>query len=72
MENTNLKVMMPKVAIVEQLNWKLYDAGDYKQYDGLTELFVKLVEADRELLKDTNIKRWYRLSVEANHTGGNV
>ena len=51
MENTNLKVMMPKVAIVEQLNWKLYDAGDYKQYDGLTELFVKLVEADRELLK---------------------
>lgn len=57
---------------LEQLNWKLYDAGDYKQYDGLTELFVKLVEADRELLKDTYIKRWYRLSVEANNTGGNV
>lgn len=32
-------------------------------YDGLTELFVKLVEADNELLKDSYIKRWYRLSV---------
>lgn len=57
---------------LEQLNWKLYDAGDYKQYDGLTELFVKLVEADSELLKDTYIKRWYRLSVEANNIGGNA
>lgn len=48
---------------LEQLNWKLYDAGDYCEYDGLTGLFIKLVEADKELLKDTYIKRWYRLSV---------
>lgn len=52
---------------LEQLNWKLYDAGDYKKYDGLTELFVKLVEADGELLKDAYIKRWYRLAVEINN-----
>ncbi len=49
---------------LEQLEWKLYDAGDYSQYDGLTELFIKLVRADEELLKDTYIKRWYKLSVD--------
>ena len=48
---------------LEQLNWKLYNAGDYSKYDGLTELFIKLVESDNELLKDSHIKRWYRLSV---------
>lgn len=48
---------------LEQLNWKLYDAGDYDKYDGLTGLFTKLVEADKKLLSDSYIKRWYRLSV---------
>lgn len=47
---------------LKQLNWKLYEAGDYGSYDGLTKLFVKLVEVDNELLKDAYIKRWYRLS----------
>lgn len=47
---------------LEQLNWKLYAAGRYEEYDGLTTLFIKLVEADQELLKDAYIKRWYRLS----------
>ena len=48
---------------LEQLNWKLYDAGDFDKYDGLTGLFIKLVETDNELLNDSYIKRWYRLSV---------
>lgn len=48
---------------LEQLNWKLYDAGDFDKYDGLTGLFIKLVEADMKLLSDSYIKRWYRLSV---------
>ena len=47
---------------LEQLNWNLYDAGEFGDYDGLTALFIKLVESDKELLKDTYIKRWYRLS----------
>lgn len=47
---------------LEQLNWKLYDPGDFHAYDGLTGLFVQLVEADNQLLSDTYIKRWYRLS----------
>ncbi|MCL3783235.1 MAG: hypothetical protein ACLR0V_01565 [Roseburia hominis] len=41
----------------------LYDAGDFHKYDGLTGLFVKLVNADNELLKDAYMKKWYRLSV---------
>ena len=48
---------------LEQLNWKLYDAGDFDKYDGLTGLFIKLVKADMKLLSDSYIKRWYRLSV---------
>lgn len=48
---------------IEQLNWKLYESGDYNKYDGLTELFVRLVEADKELLNDAYIKRWYRLAI---------
>lgn len=49
---------------LEQLGWKLYDAGDYKEWDGLTDLFVKLVEADKQLLEDSYIKTWYKSSAE--------
>lgn len=48
---------------LEQLNWKLHDPGDFNTYDGMTGLFVQLVEADNQLLSDAYIKRWYRLSV---------
>lgn len=47
---------------MEQLNWKLYDAGNYNEYDGLTALLVKLVDADEKLLSDAYIKRWYKLA----------
>lgn len=48
---------------LEQLNWKLYDAGNYEEWDGLTALFVQLVNQNEELLKDAYIKRWYRLAI---------
>jgi hypothetical protein len=48
---------------LEQLQWTLYPAGDYAEWDGLTGLFIKLVEQDKELLKDAYIKRWYALSI---------
>ena len=35
----------------------LCDAGDFHKYDGLTGLFVKLVNADNELLKDAYMKK---------------
>ena len=38
--------------ILEQLNWTLCDPGDFKEYDGLTSLFIKLVKKDKELFKE--------------------
>ena len=48
---------------LEQLNWKMHDAGNMKEYDGFSTAFVQLVEADENLLKDEYIKRWYKLSL---------
>lgn len=47
---------------LEQLNWQLHEAGKFEDWDGLTALFVKLVEEDSSLLEDAHIKKWYRLS----------
>ena len=47
---------------LEQLNWKLYPAGSMDEWDGLTSLFVSIVENDDNLLKDSYIKKWYKLS----------
>lgn len=41
---------------LKQLNWQLYEAGKFEDWDGLTALFIKLVEADFSLLEDTYIK----------------
>jgi hypothetical protein len=45
-----------------QLQWRLYDPGNYEEWDGLTELFIELVEKNVELLKDSYIERWYKIS----------
>lgn len=47
---------------LEQLHWKLYDRGNINEWDGLTKLFLSLVEKDKNLLKDDYIKRWFRAS----------
>lgn len=47
---------------LEQLIWKIYDAGDIKEWDGLTKIFIELVEKDMTLLSDNYIKRWYSIS----------
>ncbi len=51
---------------LEQLQWSLYPAGDYEEWDGLTNLFIMLVEQNKELLKDAYIKRWYAISIVNN------
>ena len=48
---------------LEQLQWSLYPPGDIKEWDGLTGLFVSLVDKNRQLLNDAYIKRWYTLSI---------
>lgn len=47
---------------LEQLNWQLHEPGNYKVWDGLTMLFIRLVEADANLQADAYIKKWYNLS----------
>ena len=49
---------------LEQLRWSLYPAGDFNEWDGLTKLFVMLVENDELLLKDNYIKSWYNASLD--------
>ncbi len=47
---------------LEQLQWNLYEAGNYEEWDGLTSLFVALVDRDTALLEDAYIRKWYKLS----------
>ena len=47
---------------LEQMRWQIHDAGDIKEWDGLTKIFVEIVEKDITLLSDNYIKRWYSIS----------
>ena len=47
---------------IDDIHWSLHPAGDIADWDGLTSLFVQLVENDSELLKDNYIKSWYKVS----------
>lgn len=47
---------------LEQLQWSLHPPGNIKEWDGLTKLFISLVESDKQLLNDSYIKKWYLLS----------
>lgn len=47
---------------IDEINWKLYPAGKITEWDGLTSLFVELVNNNSELLNDNYIKNWYIIS----------
>ena len=47
---------------IDEIHWILYPQGDIKKWDGLSERFIKLVDNNKELLKDNYIKSWYRVS----------
>lgn len=44
---------------LEQLGWTLKDKGDIKDWDGLSKIFIELVEKDTSLLKVGRIKSYY-------------
>ena len=48
---------------LEQLNWSLRERGDIREWDGLTQTFMKLVANDKNLLNDAYIKRWFEASL---------
>ena len=47
---------------IDEIHWKLYPKGDIAEWDGLTKIFLQLVENDKELLNDSYIKSWYKVS----------
>lgn len=47
---------------IDEIHWKLYPQGKISEWDGLTKLFMEIVEANEELLKDAYIKSWYTVS----------
>ena len=47
---------------LDELQWKLYPRGETVEWDGLTSVFLKLVEKDKELLEDHYIRSWYNVS----------
>lgn len=47
---------------IDDIHWKLYPQGDISEWDGLTALFLQLVENDKELLTDSYIKSWHKVS----------
>jgi hypothetical protein len=47
---------------IDEIHWKLYPKGNLSDWDGLTSVFLQLVENDKVLLNDPYIKSWYKVS----------
>ena len=47
---------------LEQLRWELHSVGKFEEWDGLTKLFVEIVDNDEHLYKEKYIKSWYNAS----------
>ena len=47
---------------IDEIHWKLYPKGKIEDWDGLTEILIRLVDNDKELLKDPYIRSWYKIS----------
>ena len=47
---------------VDEIHWKIYPKGDISAWDGLTKIFLNIVDENHELLKDAYIKSWYKVS----------
>lgn len=47
---------------IDDIHWELYPKGNISEWDGLTRVFLQLVENDKELLNDSYIKSWHKVS----------
>ena len=59
--------MIHLVYTIDELRWTLYPKGDSREWDGLTSVFINLVDKDKELLKDSDIRNWYHVSKKCLH-----
>ena len=53
---------------LEELDWSLCPAGSLADWDGLTALFVDFVDAERSVLEDAYLRRWYSAAVRKGAT----
>ena len=53
---------------IEEINWTLHPKGKLVDWDGLTNLFIELVDKNTELLEDSYIKNWYVISKRIHFT----
>lgn len=49
---------------LEQLGWTLKDKGDIQNWDGLSKIFLEIVEQDKSLLRISRIKSYYAATKE--------
>ena len=47
---------------LDELHWTLHSKGNIAEWDGLTRVFIELVDKDQKLLEDTYIKNWHHVS----------
>jgi hypothetical protein len=50
---------------LEELKWTLMPPGDYKQWDGMLNWFLKYIGKNSDILENPYIKRWHRAAVRA-------
>jgi len=48
---------------LEELGWKLYPAGNVRDWDGLTSWFLMYIERHPEFLEDAYLKRWHKAAL---------
>ncbi len=56
---------------IEEINWTLHPKGKLEDWDGLTNLFIELVDKNTGLLEDSYIKNWYVISKRIHFTTPN-
>lgn len=49
---------------LEQIGWNIHEGGNLEEWDGLTKMFIEMVENDKSLLEYNYIYKWYKLSKE--------
>ena len=52
---------------IDEIHWNLCPQGNIKEWDGLSKSFIKLVDNNKELLKDNYIKTWYTITKKLIH-----
>ena len=46
--------------LLKELGWNVLPPGNYSEWDGMTEWFIKYVDVNRDLLKCGYIEEWYK------------